>query len=199
MSSKPHAISTVKLGILVTAFFLVVTATSCGFHLRGANQLSTTLPELNLETSSPNAPIIYTLKQWLKSSGVKLTETSYVTLHVSDIQNNKRTIAYDSRGNTAQYELTKSLSIRINNSKGQPLLKPTVINSRQPYNYDESDTAAKDEEQALLEREMNAAIINQVVRYLEKINVKRAVDTHSGITTGSNINTNTSINQSPTK
>ena len=148
---------------------LLCTLASCGFHLRGSSKLNASLPELSIESNTPRAPIVLTLKQWLRSAGVSLTDSSDITLSITNLEINKRPIAYDSRGKIAQYELTKSLTIGVINKNGKVLLSPTPINARQPYRYNESDTSAKDEEQALLEREMDAAIANQVIRQLEQI------------------------------
>ena len=142
----------------------------CGFHLRGAGQLNSTIPELTLHSASEKGPLITSLKQWLMGSGVIITENAEITLKISNIQNNKRPIAYDSRGNTALYELTKSVSISVNHNNGETLLIPTTLNARQPYNFNEAETSAKDEEEALLEREMDAALIRQIIRQLEQLN-----------------------------
>jgi len=147
-------------------------STGCGFHLRGSTELSKSLPELSIVSSNTKSAIINELKRWLRASGITLSESADTILSVSNIKNENRPIAYDSRGKTALYELTKSLSISVT-QVGKKLLIPTHIGVRQPYNYNESDTSAKDEEQALLEREMNAAIINRIIRHLEKLPFKR--------------------------
>lgn len=137
--------------------------------MRGASELNRTLPEISIQSSSTRSPVILELKRWLLSAGVVLADDADTKLIVSDIQSEKRTIAYDGRGKAALYELTKSLSISVTQKNGDILLNPTSINARQPYSYSESDTSAKDEEEALLEREMNAALARRIIRRLEKL------------------------------
>ena len=160
------------ISILGVTFFLLVSV-GCGFHLRGSSELSNQLPELFVQSDNPNAAVITELNRWLRSANISLSESARTTLTISDIKREKRTIAYDSRGKTALYELTLSLSINVTQKSGKTLLEPTVIQARQPYNYNETDTSAKDEEQALLEREMNATMANRIIRHLEKLSFKR--------------------------
>ena len=158
--------------ILSLTFFLLVSS-GCGFHLRGSSELSKQLPELFVQSDNPNAAVVSELNRWLRNANISLSESATTTLAISDIKREKRSIAYDSRGKTALYELTLSLSISVTQKDGKTLLEPTVIQARQPYNYNETDTSAKDEEQALLEREMNAAMANRIIRHLEKLSFKR--------------------------
>jgi len=160
------------ISILGVTLFLLVSS-GCGFHLRGSSELSNQLPELFVQSDNPNTAIISELNRWLRSANISLLESAQTTLSVSDIKREKRSIAYDSRGKTALYELTLSLSISVTQKGGKTLLAPTVIQARQPYSYNETDTSAKDEEQALLEREMNAAMANRIIRHLEKLSFKR--------------------------
>lgn len=161
-----------RLPLIACIAISLCISTGCGFHLRGAGQLNATIPELTLQSTSENTPLFTSLKQWLKGSGVTLTNNAETTLKISNIQNNRRSIAYDSRGKVALYELTKSISISVDGKNGKTLLAPTTLSARQPYNYDETETSAKDEEQALLEREMNTALIRQIIRQLEQLNNK---------------------------
>ena len=159
------------ISILSVTIFLLVSS-GCGFHLRGSSELSNQLPELFVQSDSPNA-VVPELNRWLRNANISLSESAQTTLSISDIKREKRSIAYDSRGKTALYELTLSLNISVTQKSGKTLLEPTTIQARQPYSYNETDTSAKDEEQALLEREMNAAMANQIIRHLEKLSFKR--------------------------
>jgi len=98
------------ISILGVTFFLLVSV-GCGFHLRGSSELSNQLPELFVQSDNPNAAVITELNRWLRSANISLSESARTTLTISDIKREKRTIAYDSRGKTALYELTLSLSI----------------------------------------------------------------------------------------
>lgn len=162
-----HIISTLS----ITLFLLV--SSGCGFHLRGSSELSNQLPELFVQSNNPNTAVISELNRWLRSANISLSESAQTTLNISDIKREKRSIAYDNRGKTALYELTLSLSISVTQKGGKSLLEPTILQARQPYSYNETDTSAKDEEQALLEREMNAAMANRIIRHLEKLSFKR--------------------------
>lgn len=160
------------ISILGLTFFLLVSS-GCGFHLRGSSELSNQLPELSVQSDNPNAAVVSELNRWLRSANISLSEPAQTTLTISDIKREKRPIAYDNRGKVALYELTISLSISVTQKGRKTLLEPTVIQARQPYSYNETDTSAKDEEQALLEREMNAAMANRIIRHLEKLSFKR--------------------------
>ena len=160
------------ISILGITLFLLISS-GCGFHLRGNSELSNQLPELFVQSDNPNAAIVSELNRWLRSANISLSESAQTTLTISDIKREKRTIAYDNRGKTALYELTLSLSIGVTQKTGKTLLGPTAIQARQPYNYNETDASAKDEEQALLEREMNAAMAIRIIRHLEKLSFKR--------------------------
>lgn len=138
----------------------------CGFHLRGASNLSTSLSELALSTDAEQDLTVLRLRQQLKRAGVSVADGFSTTLHLSNIQTKKHTVAYDSRGKTARFELIKSIDIRVTGQSERTLLPKTTISTRQSYSYVDTDTLGKDEEQSLLEQEMSTSLALSIIRRL---------------------------------
>lgn len=159
--------------LMVTLLILTSSLSGCGFQLRGQQSHSLALSELSISSESEDITINY-LQQRLQRAGVSISDGFSTTLHLSDFDVNKRTIAYDSRGKTARLELTKSLLIRVTGHNKKLLLPETTLSTRQTYDYVETLVSGKDEERALLEKEMSATLADMIIRRLSALDTRKS-------------------------
>ena len=71
-----------------------------------------------------------------------------------------------------EYRLIRNYTFRVVNAKGQLLIAPNEINLIRDITYNDSAVLAMDLEEAMLWRDMNNDLVNQIVRRLSIIKPK---------------------------
>jgi len=139
----------------------------CGWHLRGSQSLPPELQTLHLQTASDNSTFARALKRSLKASDVTLTDSAAgapYSLTVSSISNTSRTLSVTSSARIAEYEITSSLTYSVSNIEGDQLVTPTLLRTEKTYLYNSSNATSAFEEEALLRKEMERDLVQQLIR-----------------------------------
>ncbi|MCS0583239.1 LPS assembly lipoprotein LptE [Massilia pinisoli] len=160
-----------KWVVRAVAALLVATGTAgCGFQLRGSNG-SYTMPFHSIYLGFPDTSALGTeLKRNLRATGqvdiadkASDAEAQFVLLGES---RNKSILSLNSLGRVREYLLTYTLSFVVRDAKGVELVPPTQISLRRNMAFDETQVLAKESEEALLYRDMQADIVQQIIRRL---------------------------------
>ncbi|MCB4359532.1 LPS-assembly lipoprotein LptE [Quatrionicoccus australiensis] len=160
---------------LLLAVIIAAVLTGCGFHLRGT--VSGNLPYKTFYIALPDTSEINVwLQRYIKASGK--------TEIVSDAQNaeaifqqvndgrQKTILSVNAQGRVREYRLQMNYTFRVVNAKGQVLIAPNEINLIRDITYNDSAVLAKDLEEAMLWRDMNTDLVNQIMRRLSLIKPK---------------------------
>ncbi|UCV14684.1 LPS-assembly lipoprotein LptE [Quatrionicoccus australiensis] len=160
---------------LLLAVIIAAVLTGCGFHLRGT--VSGNLPYKTFYIALPDTSEINVwLQRYIKASGN--------TEIVSDAQNaeaifqqvsdgrQKTILSVNAQGRVREYRLQMNYTFRVVNAKGQILVAPSEINLIRDITYNDSAVLAKDLEEAMLWRDMNTDLVNQIMRRLSLIKPK---------------------------
>lgn len=160
---------------LLLAVIIAAVLTGCGFHLRGT--VSGNLPYKTFYIALPDTSEINVwLQRYIKASGN--------TEIVSDAQNaeaifqqvsdgrQKTILSVNAQGRVREYRLIRNYTFRVVNAKGQLLIPPNEINLIRDITYNDSAVLAKDLEEAMLWRDMNTDLVNQIMRRLSLIKPK---------------------------
>jgi len=160
---------------LLLAVIIAAVLTGCGFHLRGT--VSGNLPYKTFYIALPDTSEINVwLQRYIKASGN--------TEIVSDAQNaeaifqqvndgrQKTILSVNAQGRVREYRLQMNYTFRVVNAKGQVLIAPNEINLIRDITYNDSAVLAKDLEEAMLWRDMNTDLVNQIMRRLSLIKPK---------------------------
>jgi LPS-assembly lipoprotein len=78
----------------------------------------------------------------------------------------KSILSLNSLGRVREYLLTYTLSFAVRDPKGVELLSSTEITLRRNMAFDETQVLAKESEEALLYRDMQADLVQQIMRRL---------------------------------
>ena len=161
--------------IKIILFFLITSiVTGCGFHLRGSQDLSSTLPELQLAGVNEHSDLGRELIRGLTASKVNLVIKSDTVLTVTRNQFSKRVLSVDSAGRANQYELLYQLDFsllkKVKDDKDKPqmldFIKPQKITERREYVFDANLVLAKSGEEMKLNNDMRQAAVLQLLRRL---------------------------------
>lgn len=160
---------------LLLAVTIAAVLTGCGFHLRGT--VSGNLPYKTFYIALPDTSEINVwLQRYIKASGnteiVSDAQNAEAIFQQVDDRRDKTILSVNAQGRVREYRLIRNYTFRVVNAKGQVLIAPNEINLIRDITYNDSAVLAKDLEEAMLWRDMNNDLVNQIMRRLSLIKPK---------------------------
>jgi LPS-assembly lipoprotein len=152
------------------ALALAALLPGCGFRLRGSDG-SYNIPFASIYIGLPDTSELGTeLKRNLRAGGRvaiadKAEEADAVLLVVSESRS-RQILSLNALGRVREYQLNYALTYTVRDRKGAVLLPPTPIALRRNLPFDETQVLAKEAEAALLYRDMQADVVQQILRQL---------------------------------
>ena len=159
-----------------------LTVSGCGFHLRGDSG-HYTLPFPSLYVGLPeSSPLAIDLKRNIRANGGTMVVNSAKDADgVIDVLSNpektktKTILSLNSNGRVRQYLLTYNIVFRVLDKQGNQLLAPTTITLTRPIDFNETQLLAKEQEEALLYKDMQTDLVQQMMRRMAAIKPQAAV------------------------
>jgi len=156
--------------ILLAALPLTL-LTACGFRLRG-------VPEFGFGSLYIQAPdhsaIARQLRANLQGAGSQLTlltepdqlPQAQAVLELLDEREDRVAVGLNAAGQVRELQLRLSLRFRLRGQKGQEWIPETELLQQRDVSYSESIALAKESEEALLWRDIQADVVQQLLRRL---------------------------------
>lgn len=148
------------------AALLGVLVAGCGFALRG----SYALPYESLFISAPDYSVIGAgLKRAIRASGTRVAATAADAQAIFAPTAEAREpviLSLSSAGRVREKRLRYRYAYRIVDNKGRDLVLPGVVELTRDLTYADSDVLAKTQEEELLWRDMEADLVQQLMRRL---------------------------------
>jgi len=162
--------------LAATALGVAVLATGCGFHLRGADG-SYTLPFNAIYVGLPeSSPLAIDLKRNIRANGhTAVADSAKEADGVIEVLTNpektrsKTILSLNSNGRVREYLLSYNILFRVTDGGGNELLAPTQITLGRPITFNESQLLAKEQEEALLYKDMQTDLVQQMMRRMAAI------------------------------
>lgn len=149
---------------------------ACGYKLRGAMNFA--FESLRI-AGSEATPVAVDLRRALGVSGVPVFITSTPTSPEGDAGQVVLTVLVDQRervvvgqtavGQVRELQLRTRFRFRLRTASGRPLLDDTELLVERDISFTETAVLAKDAEEALLFRDMQGDIVQQVMRRLAAV------------------------------
>ncbi|GAB3539360.1 LPS assembly lipoprotein LptE [Noviherbaspirillum agri] len=144
---------------------------ACGFQLRGSNG-GTALPFKTIYVGfAETSPLGTELKRHIRASGdtqvVTDPKAAQVILDVLSESREKAILSKNTQGRVREYTLYYRLGFRVRDNKSRELLAPTEIVLKRDISFNESAVMAKESEEALLYRDMQSDLVQQMLRRLQ--------------------------------
>ena len=152
------------------ALLLATTLTACGFHLRGSDG-AYNMPFTSIYLAFPDtSPLGNELKRNLRA-GDKVViapkpEGAQARFEVLSEARNKAILSLNNLGRVREYLLSYTLVFQVRDATGNLLLGPTEITLRRNLAFSEEALLAKEGEEALLYRDMQSDLVQQIMRRL---------------------------------
>jgi LPS-assembly lipoprotein len=152
---------------------LAVALTACGFQLRGANgQYHMPFQSIYIGVSD-TSPLGTELRRNLRGGDLAVVvddpAKAQALFDVVSENRGKSILSLNSQGRVREYLLTYTLVFRVRDNKGNELLGPTAIGLKRSLLFNESQVLAKESEEALLYRDMQSDLVQQILRRLAAI------------------------------
>lgn len=139
--------------------------TACGFHLRGSASLPFKTIYLG---SATGTPLGVELKRNIQASGstevVPTAKGAEAVLEVIAQTQEKVILTLNSQGRAREYMLYSRFSFRLKDAQQKELMPVTMITLKRDISYNESEELSKVAEEALLYRDMQTDLVQQILR-----------------------------------
>lgn len=157
----------------VILLVLLLTLSACGFHLRGHNLQGASFPfgSLYLKSTAPT-PFIADLQNSIELYKIKMTPTAAeadLTLDIVSESSGKQILALSGAGQVREFQLTYRVSLRAYDKQLNEWLPADEISLQRSLTYDDAQILAKEQEEALLYRDMRSDAVQQVMRRLSRV------------------------------
>jgi LPS-assembly lipoprotein len=164
------------LGKLVLAAALASSLSACGFHLRGDGG-HYRLPFPTMYVGLPeSSPLAIDLKRNIRANGStevvgdpKLADGVIEVLTDPEKTRTKSILSLNSNGRVREYILAYNIVFRVRDKLGNELLAPTQISLNRPITFNETQLLAKEQEEALLYKDMQTDLVQQMMRRMAAI------------------------------
>lgn len=151
----------------------VLLMTACGFHLRGASLF----PFKTIYVAgSESTPLGTALRRNLQGQeNTKLVDSeaaAEVVLQIMSERPEKVILSLTVQGLVREYTLNSYVTFEVRNSYGKLFLPPTTIKLSRVITYNENVVLSKAAEEAMLFKDMQSDIVQQMVRRLSVLNME---------------------------
>lgn len=143
----------------------------CGFELKRAPELR--FRTVQLVGFAPRSPLATELRNSIDASTttkvVDSAAQAQVVLEAIADSREKGVVASTAAGQVTEFQLRARFRFRLRNAAGKELIPSTEILQSRDMSYTESAALAKEQEEAILYRAMQADIVSQVMRRLASV------------------------------
>lgn len=153
------------LASLIAALLL----TACGFHLRGEATLPFTSLYLKMSPGEMKSVLTSSIRL---GSHTKVSETlsdAEAVLSVINDTQDKTILSINAAGKVSEYRLTRRFGFQVLSADGKELLAPSEITLQREITYSDALVLSKAAEEALLWKEMQNDLTQQILRRLTSI------------------------------
>jgi LPS-assembly lipoprotein len=156
-----------RISHFVAAMLAVLTLASCGFHLRGPQPLAFSSLHVGM---NPYSDLGVALRRQVALSGTTAVEEdeSRADARLQILANERRReiLSLTAAGKVREYELEQRIRFRLLDKTGEELISPTDLIVRREYTFNDELILGKEQEEALLLRDMEADLVHQLMRRL---------------------------------
>ncbi|MGB0128988.1 MAG: LPS assembly lipoprotein LptE [Rhodocyclaceae bacterium] len=144
--------------------------TACGFHLRGPQSL----PFKTIYVGSPNSELSAALRRSIRTSGstevVDEPKEAEAVLTIVSEAKQKRILSLNAEGRVREFELRYTFAFRVNAKDGREIVPQNQILLTRDFSFNDSAVLAKEQEEALLYRDMQNDLVQQIMRRMAAAN-----------------------------
>ena len=141
---------------------LSLTLAACGFQLRG----NAALPFDSVYVEG-GQDIAVDLQRAIRPTTTKVVERpqdAQAVVQILSETREKRILGLNNAGRVSEFRLLYRVNFKVTSASGSELLSPQQIELRRDITFNDNQTLAKESEEALLYRDMQADVVQQIFR-----------------------------------
>ena len=143
---------------------------SCGFRLRGAQQLPFETIYLGFGPNSPlGSELARNIRAGTSTRVVDSAKEAQAVLEVLAESQDREVLSVNAQGRAREFTLRQRLTFRLHDGKGSEYLGPTQIVVQRDVAFDDTQALAFEAESALLYRDMQSDLVQQILRRLAAV------------------------------
>lgn len=147
---------------------------ACGFHLRGVRDLPFSSLYINSNKYSElTAQIRRAITAQTHTQVADEIKAADAVLDITENRTEKVILSLNSAGRVREYQLRQRFSFKVRTPDNDEIAPVATIEVRRDLNYSDTEVLAKQEEEQLLFTEMQADVIQQLLRRLQSIGNKK--------------------------
>lgn len=150
---------------------ITLTLSACGFHMRGhGKKVTLAFQSVYLKTGG-ETPFVADLRNALLLNKVVLgtsSDTSTITLEVVSESSNKQILSLSSAGKVLEFQLSYRVTLYAYDSQLVSWLPEEEILLMRTLTYDDTQVLAKEQEEAILLKDMRTDAVTQAIRRLSR-------------------------------
>lgn len=156
--------------LAIAAIAATALLAGCGFALRGSHSLPF---DSLFVTADASSSLGRTLRRQIEGGGstriAENRQAASATLDIISSRREKNFISLTSAGKVREYRLTQTVRYRLLDRKGEEITPSTEISATREMTYDDQLILAKNQEEALLYRDIERDLTDQLLRRLETV------------------------------
>jgi LPS-assembly lipoprotein len=156
---------------IIGYFLLVLLTSACGWQLRGAADISQNISPVHLSALDAHGELVTLLRRTLETHRIAIVETSGVASYVINIleeTKDKRSAGVGNNALSSAYELTLKADYEIRAKNSDYITKAAAFSVRS-FNYNSTAIGSAAQEEALLMKEMQRELVQQILRRLNAV------------------------------
>lgn len=158
-------------------FVLSLVLAGCGFQLRGAISFPfETLYIAQPETSELRAAIKRQIEAATDARVVDDPNKAQATLAILSDSNQRNILSLSSAGRVREFQLLRVFVFRMVDARGREVLAPATIRVGREITFDDTRVLSKESEEALLWRDIQNDLVQQLMRRLAAAKLKPRQD-----------------------
>ena len=152
-----------RLFILLATLIL----SACGFQLRGSYTLPFDTLHIALPTTSDlHAMLKRSIEASTRTRVVESPKAAQAILAITGDTQTKNILSLDTSGRVREFQLVRTVTFRVHDPAGRDWLPTSQIAIRRDISFSDSQVLAKESEEALLWRDMQNDLAQQLLRRL---------------------------------
>lgn len=149
---------------------------ACGFQLRGSYALPFDTLYIGIaETNELHAQMRRAIEAGSATRIVATAREAEASLTVLLDQPQKNVLSLDASGRVREFQLVRTFSFRLADARGATLIAPSQIIIRRDITFSDAQVLSKEAEEALLWRDIQSDLVQQLMRRLAKAKAAPAV------------------------
>ncbi|ATE59068.1 LPS-assembly lipoprotein LptE [Thauera sinica] len=153
--------------LLACAGLLGLALGGCGFHLRGPQRMDFATIHVGVSAQTDFGATLR--RQIATTESTTVTEDpaqAEARLQILANDREREILSLTGRGKVGEYQLIQRLRFQLLDKAGAAIIPPTELTARREYTFDDAQILGKAQEEALLYRDMQDDLVQQLMRRL---------------------------------